>query len=272
MKEELNITWLGINGFIFEYRDFTLLLDPCVTRGDAAELSEPALVKKYISCADAIVAGHSHWDHICDVPGIIRSTGAVLYGSETSCNIARYFGTPESNLHEVSYGEHVQLTPEISIDFLESVHMQPCSSDFSYSSIPEKIEKRSDFACGKVFAILLRIGNISILNIGSANLIPEALNGIVCDYLLCGVSLWKPGFPELVADNIDFKCFVPTHHDNFKEYPLTQFKLRDDFIRFRREMDVIKPGTEYMELFPLERTLLIEPNKRYMTATKGIAV
>jgi len=257
MEERLCIRWLGINGFEIRYHGTTVLIDPCVTRGDSGLLSDPELVAKYIGRADAIAVTHSHWDHLIDVPEVIRKTGARLYGSRTACNIARYFNVPESLLHEVTYRSHIDIAEDIAIDFLESRHMQPCSDEgVTYLSKPEKMAERSDWVCGEVFALRLRFGDTAILNIGSANLQPSAILGTKCDYLLCGISRWKPGFPELIAENIDFDWFIPTHHDNFKQLPLSQFILRDDFIRLRPELEKLRPATRFMELEVLKDYIL----------------
>lgn len=243
----LKVRWLGINGLEFQYSGKTILADPCVTRGDSALLSDPSLVEEYIGKADAIVMGHSHWDHLVDVPAIIRKTGAAFYGSETSLNILRYFQIPETHLHHATYGTHVQFTDDISFDFYKSIHKQPCEETY-YDRVPEKIESRKDFYLGDVFAIMMHFGDMTVLNIGSANLVPEAVHGLSCDYLICGVSRYNPPFPKLVADNLDFKCFIPVHHDNFGNCSLKNFALRDCFTKFKAEFLPLKPEANFMEL------------------------
>jgi len=252
MTEKLTLRWLGINGFELQYRGTTVLIDPCVTRGDSDRLSDPALVQKYLRRADAIVITHSHWDHLADVPEIIRRTGAALYGTPTTCNIARYYGIAENLLHEVGYQSHISLTPEIIVDFLESRHLQPCNHEGSYHTVPACLAARSDFLCGEVLALRFQFGHTVVLNVGSANLAPEAIRGTRCDYLLCGISRWKPGFPELLADNLDFNVFIPTHHDDFVHFPLSRFALRDDFIRLRPELAKLRPETRFLEVNVLQ--------------------
>ena len=35
--------------------------------------------------ADGILCGHTHFDHVLDVPAIARFTGAQVFGAESRC-------------------------------------------------------------------------------------------------------------------------------------------------------------------------------------------
>lgn len=82
---------------------------------------------------------------------------------------------------------------------------------------------------------------------GSANLHEASMHGIHCDYLIAGISRWKPEFPELLSRNINFHCLIPTHHDEFT-LPLSQFHLRNDLERLKEAL----PGLKYKELKVLD--------------------
>ena len=101
--------------------------------------------------------------------------------------------------------------------------------------------------CGEIFAFLFHFGDLTVLNTGSANFLPETLKGTVCDYFFCGVSKWQQGFPRMCAENVRFGCLVPTHYDQFYDQPLTSFSLRDDFQRFRTELLRILPAAKFRE-------------------------
>lgn len=240
----VNFRWLGINGFEFNWDGRTVLLDPCVTRGDAAVLSSPELVRRHLAGGEAIFVGHSHWDHLVDVPAIAAMTGGTVYGSRTTLNICRAFGTPEAQLHEIGYGDRLALDG-YAVEVIRSEHMQPTKPGF-YDAVPERVMERSDFLCGEVFAFLFHFPGHDVLNIGSANLDEAAASGVKADTVLGGVSGWKAGYPELIARCLQFRNFIPTHHDNFRR-PLTDFSVRDDFQRFRLALDRLKPGIRYFE-------------------------
>ena len=90
-----------------------------------------------------------------------------------------------------------------------------------------------------------------ILDTGSANLHKPSMSGQTCDYLICGISRWKEGFPELIKENLTFRRFIPVHHDEFTK-PLSEFRLRDDLDRLK----AVLPGLPVMELPVLQWTEL----------------
>src|SRR4051812_5917275 len=70
----LHLRWLGTAGFELRCGDHVLLIDPYVTRSSLARciasplVSDEALVHATIPRADAIIVGHTHFDHALDVP------------------------------------------------------------------------------------------------------------------------------------------------------------------------------------------------------------
>ena len=75
-------------GFELAYEGFHLLIDPYVTRvglGDLLRRRTVAphreLVAAQVPKADAVLVGHTHFDHVLDVPEIVRSHGCPAYGS-----------------------------------------------------------------------------------------------------------------------------------------------------------------------------------------------
>ena len=259
-KDILTVKWLGINSFAFRFGGKVILLDPCVTRGDSAMLSDPALVKKYVPEADVIFVSHSHWDHLADVPEIVRNTGAHVYGSETTAFILRYYQIPEENIHVIRAGDKVRLDHGLTVDVIESRHMKlaPDWTESFLHDVPSQIAVRTDMPSGDVFALHFHFGEIDLLNLGSANMHPPAIHGVATDYFFCGISRYKDGFPQMVREHIAFKTFVPTHHDDFKTRPLTDFVLRNDLERFTAEYH----GLRCLELPPLREIKLEILNHR----------
>ena len=75
--------------------------------------------------------------------------------------------------------------------------------------------------------------------------------GLECDYLFCGISRYKAGFPELLAANLHYRYLIPTHHDEFT-LPLDQFYLRNDLQRLAEDI----PGLQSFEIPVLQWTEL----------------
>ena len=240
----MEIKWLGINALQFRAPGVSFWIDPYVSR-DRERLHHPEEVDRYLSGKPgAVLMTHAHWDHLADMPRVIAKTGTVLYASRTACNIMRALGVPETNLRAIGYGDELELPGGISVSVLESRHLGIDDEAPGYSTPPEpeSLDKADNWRCGEVFAFLIKHQGLKILNTGSANLFPPAVKGLECDTLICGISRWKPGFPELLLENLRFRTIIPTHHDEFK-LPLDQFRLRDDFIRLRAAIPEL-PGRE----------------------------
>ena len=262
------VCWLGINGFELRLPSVTVLIDPCVSRAHASPISNPANVARYIGCADAVFVTHSHWDHLIDVPHIVAQTGAQVYGSETTLNICRARGVPENKLTLIGHGQRCDLAQGVSVQVIRSKHKEPVGAPGFYTQVPAALNSRAEYLCGDVFAFLFDVGGLRMLNVGSSNLDASAIKGTACDLFLCGVSNYfqLPGFPQLVHDNIRFKTFVPTHHDDFVNHELASYEaadvsvfIRKDFVRFKSELCRIAPYGEdrFRELVPLRTVALV---------------
>lgn len=247
----LSVKWYGINALEFRHRNGSFMIDPYVSR-DREKLYLPSEVDKYItSKPDFVLMTHAHWDHLPDMPHILKKTGTVLYASRTACNMMRACGVPEAQLYQLSYGETLQLPGNVKVTALESRHMGTEVEAEGYEEIPprEVLDARPGWKCGETFAFLIEVDGKKILNCGSANLCEATMHGLECDYLVCGISRYKPGFPELLTRNLAFRYLIPTHHDEFT-LPLDKFYLRDDMQRLSAEL----PDLKYFEIPVLQWT------------------
>lgn len=265
--EPPTVCWLGINGLELRLPGLTLLIDPCVSRAHASPISSSVNVARYIGDADAVFLTHSHWDHLIDVPHVVEQTGAKVYGSETTLNICRARGVPEDRLTRVGHGMCLNMAKGVTVRIIRSRHKEPVGAPGFYTQVPAVLKTRAHYLCGDVFAFLFDIDGLRLLNIGSSNLDPSAIKGTGCDLFFCGVSNYfdRPGFPQLVHDNIVFKTFIPTHHDAFARYELGSYETEDistfmkgDFVRFKEELRRIAPYGEerFRELAPLRTVAL----------------
>src|SRR4029079_10408399 len=100
-REPVNVTWLGTAGFRIEHEGATLLIDPYLTRASiwrclsAPLAADTEAIRRYLPQADAIVCGHTHFDHALDVPAIARATGATVFGSRSCAMLCRAEHLPE---------------------------------------------------------------------------------------------------------------------------------------------------------------------------------
>lgn len=99
--EGIELTWLGVTTVLLQTQQTSVLLDPFFSRPAYGEEGSTeagqALAASVLSAAgveqlDAIVVGHSHFDHAVDVGTVAAQWGAMVYGSPTTCTIARVQG------------------------------------------------------------------------------------------------------------------------------------------------------------------------------------
>ena len=113
--EDIRITWLGVTSFVVQYDDKNVLLDAFFSRpqlGQEEGSSEQgrldflrAMSSLEIDSLDAILIGHSHYDHAIDVGMVSLETGAPIYASATTCWIAKAQGVTEDGCKEMTQGD-----------------------------------------------------------------------------------------------------------------------------------------------------------------------
>jgi L-ascorbate metabolism protein UlaG (beta-lactamase superfamily) len=109
---------------------------------------------------------------------------------------------------------------------------------------------------GGTFAVVLEFGGLRILDIGSANLVDEALRGLDVDLLLLGCGGWQrtPDYLERVFSCVSARWVVPCHQDDFLR-PLTEpivVRNQEGMAKMARRIPVLAPGTEFIQLDLLE--------------------
>ena len=241
---------LGINGFEFKVGGETLLIDPYVSR-NPARVSIPAVVRKHIQQADYIILTHSHWDHLADVPEIAKYTDAVIVGSETTLNICRYFKIAESRLRRYENHKPMRLG-SFTLTPIRSKHKEPVGYPGRYDRVPDRMDGVADFVEGGTWALLLSCAGHTFLNVGSANLIDEELQGTQCDYLLASIAGRAPDYLPRLFQCVDAKVFIPTHWDDFFGHPVEDPHERVSLSKFHKEMKQLAPPLQVQVLKALE--------------------
>ena len=250
MNTKLSLEWLGINGFRFCYNGEVILLDPWVTRNNS-EVCNKETVAKYIPEADYIFIGHSHWDHLADAAEIHFQTNAIIIGSQTTLNICRAQGVPESHLRLFDAGDTLDFG-DFKVDVYASVHKQPMLYPGTYDTVPGKIETIEDFLEGGTFALRFHFGDMKVLNVGSANFLKEEFNEVDCDYLLAGIAGRTDSYTQGLVEVLSPQCVIPTHFDGF-ETPLEENSIRTDVESYRRDVCKLFPEVKVIVPVPLEK-------------------
>lgn len=248
---------LGINGFEFTIQGETLLIDPYVSR-NPRRVSIPEVVRKHVPQADYVVLTHSHWDHLADVPEIAKYTDAVICGSETTLNICRHFKIAESRLRLYENHQTIQLGA-FTLTPLRSKHKEPVGYPGHYDQVPKRLDGVADYVEGGTWALLVTGGGHSFLNVGSANLIDEELQGTKCDYLLASIAGRASDYLPRLLECVEAEVFIPTHWDDFFGRPAENPRERISLSVFQGEIETLAPGQQVRVLQPLDTLDLASP-------------
>src|SRR5215467_2507430 len=98
-SDGVRVTYLGTNGYQFEFKGHALLVDPYFSRVDLLSVAlgsriEPDdlrindALRRLAPKADAILVTHGHFDHLLDVPVVMAKTRACLIASSSSVDLA----------------------------------------------------------------------------------------------------------------------------------------------------------------------------------------
>ena len=229
--ERVRVRWLGTAGFALEFQGTTLLFDPYVTRASLLRcvtsrlVPDAAAIAAHTPRADAIIVGHTHFDHALDVPAIAALTGAEVYGSRSAVTLCRASGLPDARLHDVEGSSGAQpvvaAVGPFELRFHPSAHSRLALGRIPFPGeiadcdhVPLRAEA---YRCGAVFAVEIRVAGRVILHLGSAELIEANLRVREPDLLLLCSAGWTSSrdLPERVARAITPRAVLLSHWDDF---------------------------------------------------------
>lgn len=224
---DLTVRWLGTAGYEFRCQGTTVLIDPYFSRIPLSQLLfkkafiKQDVIERFITDADAIIVGHSHFDHVMDVPAIAQMTGATVYGSESTSNLCAASGlTPEKIVTLPVRGLEFDVGP-FRITAVPSEH-----SRFMFGRIPfegdvpcscELPMPGKSYRCGQVFNYHIQVGKRRIFHLGSANLIDDVFKSKDVDLVLLCAAGRHPtkNLAERVIRQVEPQRIIPMHYDNF---------------------------------------------------------
>lgn len=258
----LTLRWLGTAGFALSYDSHTVLIDPYVTRVPFRDLvrrravpPDGALVRRYVPAADAVLIGHTHFDHVLDAPEIVRQQACPVYGSRSVATLLALYGLAERAVEVEPY--HVYEIGPFEVTFVPSVHSKLAFGLFVPNSGPITCDHLDGLAlqaynCDQVWGIHLAVGGATFYHQGSADLVDDAVRHRGVDYFLCGISgrQFSPRYVERVLRRLEPRVVVPTHYDNFFtpiDAPMG-FTIDVDVARFPDEVAAVSHDFEIRSL------------------------
>lgn len=116
----VSLEWLGCATFRLTRGELVIFLDAYIDRVAAAP--PVGLTIADVRRADAVLVGHSHFDHLWGTERIALATGATVIGSHETVRLLRDAGVPKPQCVAVSGGERVELAPSVFARVLPSLH------------------------------------------------------------------------------------------------------------------------------------------------------
>jgi L-ascorbate metabolism protein UlaG (beta-lactamase superfamily) len=227
----VRVRWLGTAGFALEHEGHCLLIDPYLTRASLARClfsplrSHAPTLARYAPRADAIVVGHTHFDHVLDVPDLALSTGAKVFGSRSAGVLCRAHGVPEARVEVVERAAgSAPVEREVgpfSLRFFPSAHAPlvlrrvPFPGEIAdCSDVPLRMQ---GYRCGAVFGVSISVAGKTLFHLGSAELVESELHLAKTDLLLACAAGWNTSrdFPERVGHKIAPGAVLLSHWDDF---------------------------------------------------------
>ncbi len=205
--------WLGVAGVELKVGEQVLVLDPFFTRPSLFQLlhqirSDSSSVADKLPICSFVLVTHAHYDHLLDVPSVLRQTGAVAYGSANTCQLLHALGMPESQARQVKVGDQLS-RGAFQVDVIEGQHSPiPFSSLFNGSLRPGSIPPRrvTDYRMDICLGYCIRVSGISLL-ICAARPQPA-------DVLFAGAQETSDYYLDLF-EGVRPQTFIPIHWDNF---------------------------------------------------------
>jgi len=234
----IRVTFFGTTMLLFDDGETQFLIDGFITRTSLRQLFLKRSVRTDTALVDAALArgkvgkpkvlfvAHSHYDHALDIAYIAQKTNAQIYGSESTLNIGRGGGVPESQMTLLDLKQPTKVG-QFTITVLPSKHSPPTRglNDDLGIVISEPLKQPARpgaYTEGGSFDFVIKHGDHIILVKPSANFVEGALDNVRAEVLFLATATlgkqdqsFKDAFYNQTVGKVRPKLVIPVHWDSF---------------------------------------------------------
>jgi L-ascorbate metabolism protein UlaG (beta-lactamase superfamily) len=214
--------WLGVAGLEFTLDGHTLLVDPMFSRPSTWQLlalrgvaSNQALVASRVRQVDHVLVTHAHYDHLLDVPEVLRLTGARAFGSRNTCDLLAAHDLPADRIVHIRVGDRLMLDP-FAVEVFPAQHTSTPLDRWINGPLPSRIAARlplrlMDYRMDVNYSFRIHAHGLTIL-VGNYPVPADVL--FIAPY-------HSPAALAKILGAVSPRLVVPIHWDNFMR-PLSQ--------------------------------------------------
>ncbi|MEV8440867.1 MBL fold metallo-hydrolase [Actinosynnema sp. NPDC051121] len=231
-RSGVSLRWLGVAGWELLFDGRRVLVDPYLSRlpvfgqdgkviADYPLAVREELVDRHLGeKPELVLATHGHYDHLLEIPYVVREHGSRVIGTETHRHLLTAQGVPGDDVIVASGGEHLDFHG-FTVQVIRSLHSQFGSYGYfapgTLTAPPPRPATISDLVEGGSLAYLVTVGDFSVLFLsGTANYVEREVQGLRPDVLVLGMSghanVYDYTARALRATRP--KLLVPSHHDD----------------------------------------------------------
>lgn len=223
----MNLTWLGVAGFLIKSNEGEIATDPFLSRGWG---EQSPFTPKTFENTRAVLIGHGHFDHTYDIPEIVSQTDLKVFAPGLTGQILKLRGVPQERLLNADnkevlfkpfklrafHSSHVRFDMPLVLSTLKRCGVKGCMHILPMAMYPK----------GLVQTYYFEVEGKKVLFMSSAGSSKKELEnyrGLNLDYLLAPLQ-GHSCIQEIMAKQtayINPKVVIPHHHDDFYP-PLSQ--------------------------------------------------
>lgn len=234
----LRVTFLGVSTLLFDDGETAILTDGFFTRPGLGHVlfgqvePDPARIERNLERAgidrlDAVIALHSHYDHVMDSPEVARRTGALLIGSESTANAGRGWGLAERRIR-VAAGETRYRFGDFTVTLVPSKHLPHGMAMGEIEKPLTPPARAMAYREGGSYSVFIEHAGRTLLVQGSAGFVEGRLRDRRADAVFLGVGGlgkqddgYRRRYWEQVVEAVDARRVIPIHWDDFTR-PLSE--------------------------------------------------